>query len=100
MARDHRHGQVGAIRSDTAIGPEPGPPPEAASGVSGSVGDPDVACAVFIQHPCDGSAFGGGGQGGWERSTHHLFERKAHGDGGEGEGTSKKKAGQIANAHS
>ncbi len=52
---------------------------EAAAGVSGSVGDPDVARAVFIEHPGDGSAFGGGGEIGWKGRAHHLFEREVRG---------------------
>ena len=36
-----------------------------------------------IEHPGDGSAFGGGGELGGEWSAHHLFEREACGGGGE-----------------
>ena len=47
---------------------------EPAARVSGRLGDPHIASAMFIEHPCDGSALGSSSEGGWERSAHHLFE--------------------------
>ena len=34
---------------------------KAVAGVSGGVGEPDVAGAMFIENPGDGAAFGGSG---------------------------------------
>ena len=65
---------------------------KAAAGVSGGVGEPDVARAMLIENPGDGAAFGGGGEIRREWSAHYLFEREARGGGREGEGTREKKA--------